>query len=170
MVFKFILGIDGWDIYHEISSRWMSLDFTDDKSTLVQVNAWCRQATGHYLNQCWPSSLPPLLDYRWHHHGHLDIMINKYEYRNCRAWLFDVIIKLSSEWRPNHGNVGFIIIQVSSVISFEHFIRKSMSILLATVLFVNKPISTIMMKTKNYHEYHFFKCFSPFSDFVAWLD
>ena len=26
----------------------------DDKSTLVQVMAWCRQATSHYLNQCWP--------------------------------------------------------------------------------------------------------------------
>ena len=30
---------------------------SDDKSTLVQVMAWCRQATSHYLNQCWPSSL-----------------------------------------------------------------------------------------------------------------
>ena len=28
------------------------LDLTDDKSTLVQVMAWCRQATSHYLNQC----------------------------------------------------------------------------------------------------------------------
>ena len=49
--------IDGWDICREISSRWMSLDFTDNKSTLVQVMAWCRQATSHYLNQCWPRSL-----------------------------------------------------------------------------------------------------------------
>ena len=30
-----------------------------DKSTLVQVMAWCHQATSHYLNQCWPISLPP---------------------------------------------------------------------------------------------------------------
>ena len=29
------------------------------KSTLVQVMAWCRQATSHYLSQCWPSSLLP---------------------------------------------------------------------------------------------------------------
>ena len=58
-VFKFILAIDGWDISHEISSRWMSLDLTDDKSTLVQVMAWCRQATSHYLSQCWPRSLSP---------------------------------------------------------------------------------------------------------------
>ena len=37
----------------------MSLDFTDDQSTLVQVMAWCRQATSHYLSQCWPRSLSP---------------------------------------------------------------------------------------------------------------
>ena len=35
----------------------MSLDFTDDQSTLVQVIAWCHQATSHYLSQCWPRSL-----------------------------------------------------------------------------------------------------------------
>ena len=37
----------------------MSLDLADDKSTLVQVMAWCRQATSHYLNQCWLRSLSP---------------------------------------------------------------------------------------------------------------
>ena len=29
------------------------------KSTMVQVMAWCRQATSHYLSQCWLSSLSP---------------------------------------------------------------------------------------------------------------
>ena len=37
----------------------MPQDFTDVKSTLVQVMAWCRQATSHYLNQCWPRSSMP---------------------------------------------------------------------------------------------------------------
>ena len=32
---------------------------TNDKSTLVQVMAWCCQATSHYLSQCWPSFLLP---------------------------------------------------------------------------------------------------------------
>ena len=32
---------------------------TDGKSTLVQVMAWCRQATRHYLSQCWSRSLSP---------------------------------------------------------------------------------------------------------------
>ena len=39
--------------------RWMPRDLTNDKSTLVQLMAWCRQATSHYLNQCWPRSQPP---------------------------------------------------------------------------------------------------------------
>ena len=39
--------------------RWMPQDLTDDKSTLVQVMAWCHQATSHYLSQCWLSPLSP---------------------------------------------------------------------------------------------------------------
>ena len=31
----------------------MPLDLTDDKSTLVQVMAWCLTAPSHYLSQCW---------------------------------------------------------------------------------------------------------------------
>ena len=45
---------DGWGISCKIALRWMPLDLTDDKSTLVQVMVWCRQATSHYLCQCWP--------------------------------------------------------------------------------------------------------------------
>ena len=59
VLFNPITTIDGWDIFCEIALRRMSLDLTDDKSTLVQVMAWCRQATSHYLSQCWPSSLAP---------------------------------------------------------------------------------------------------------------
>ena len=32
--------------------RWLPQNFTGDKSTLVQVMAWCRQATSHCLDQC----------------------------------------------------------------------------------------------------------------------
>ena len=58
-VFKLILVTDGWGIFCETTLRWMSLDLTDEKSTLVQVMAWCRQATSHYLSQYWPRSLTP---------------------------------------------------------------------------------------------------------------
>ena len=59
VIFKRILVIDGWGICYEIALIWMSLDFTDDQSTLVQVMAWCHQATSHYLNQCWPRYMSP---------------------------------------------------------------------------------------------------------------
>ena len=47
VIFKWILVIDGWSISCEIALIWMSLDFTDDQSTLVQVSP------------CWPRSLSP---------------------------------------------------------------------------------------------------------------
>ena len=41
VISKWILVIDGWVISCEIALIWMSLDFTDDQSTLVQIMAWC---------------------------------------------------------------------------------------------------------------------------------
>ena len=52
VIFKRILVIDGWGISCECH-------FTDDQSTMVWVMAWCRQATSHYLSQCWPRSHSP---------------------------------------------------------------------------------------------------------------
>ena len=43
----------------EIALKWMSLDFTDDQSTLVPVMTCCRQATSHYMSQYWPRSMSP---------------------------------------------------------------------------------------------------------------
>ena len=48
-----------WSIFCEIAIMWMPQYLTDHQSTLVQVMAWCRQATSHYLSQCWPGSLSP---------------------------------------------------------------------------------------------------------------
>ena len=59
LIFKLTFVNGGWGISYEISLRWMPLDLTDDKSTLVHVMAWCRQATSHYLSQCWPRSMSP---------------------------------------------------------------------------------------------------------------
>ena len=50
LIFQIISVIDGWGISCEVAHRWMSLDITDDKSTMVQVMAWC---------QCWPRSPSP---------------------------------------------------------------------------------------------------------------
>ena len=44
----------------EIALRWTAQQTFDDKSTLVQVMAWCRQATTHYLTQYyWHRSRSP---------------------------------------------------------------------------------------------------------------
>ena len=59
IIFKVILVIDGQGISFKIALKWMTLDFTDDKSTLVQVMAWCHQVTSHYLSQCWTRSMSP---------------------------------------------------------------------------------------------------------------
>ena len=44
VIFKLILVIGGWGMTCEIAVRWLPLDLTDDKSTLVHVMSWCRQA------------------------------------------------------------------------------------------------------------------------------
>ena len=59
VIFKLILVMDGWGISCEIVLTWTPQNLTDDKWTLVQVMAWCCQATSHYLSQCWPRSLWP---------------------------------------------------------------------------------------------------------------
>ena len=59
VILKLILVNGGWGISYEITLRWMPQDLTDDKSTLVQVMAWCRQATSHYLGQWWTRSMSP---------------------------------------------------------------------------------------------------------------
>ena len=59
----------------------MSQNPTDDKSTLVQVMAWCCQATSHYLSQWWPNSvmsyvIRPQWMYAWPFRGNnLQILI-----------------------------------------------------------------------------------------------
>ena len=37
----------------------MPWDLTEDKSSLVQVMRWRRQASSDYLSQFWPSSMSP---------------------------------------------------------------------------------------------------------------
>ena len=77
VIFKQILVIDGWGISCEIVLIWMSLDFTDNHLTLVQVMAWCRQAPSHYLSQCWPRSLSPYGVTRPHNYW-MEIFLRKY--------------------------------------------------------------------------------------------
>ena len=95
----------GWCIPCQIALRWMSEDFTDDKSTLCQVLAWCRQARSHYLSQCWPRSILPYGVTRPQWVSYIELKLNRlatswrmyvfpslreliYVYRTA-SWLFD---------------------------------------------------------------------------------
>ena len=49
---KLILRIDVLIISRAIALRWMPQELTNDSSILVQVIAWCCQATSHCLGQC----------------------------------------------------------------------------------------------------------------------
>ena len=57
--FKLILWINIWHISCEIGFRWVPYNAICDKSVLLQVMAWCHQATSHYLSQCWPRFMLP---------------------------------------------------------------------------------------------------------------
>ena len=43
VIFKLILVTDEWGIFYEIALRWISMNPTDDKSTILQAMAWYRQ-------------------------------------------------------------------------------------------------------------------------------
>ena len=79
VIFKLISVTDAWGISCKIALRWMPLDLTNDKSTLVQVMAWCRQATSHYLSQCWPWFMSP---YDMVSIGHKELIKSKPQTQN----------------------------------------------------------------------------------------
>ena len=57
LILKLISRIYTLRISCDIAIRWMPQYFTDDKSKLIQVMAWCRQAASHYMSQCLPKSM-----------------------------------------------------------------------------------------------------------------
>ena len=59
VIFNLVLLIGIFRSSHGNALQWMPQGLTDDMSTLVQVMACCRQATSHYLSQCWLSSSSP---------------------------------------------------------------------------------------------------------------
>ena len=80
IILRFIWQIYIMSISCEIVIRWLPQDLTSDKSTLVQIMAWCCQATSHYLSQCWPRSLSP-------HHATMP------------QWIKQIIISLKVDYK-----------------------------------------------------------------------
>ena len=100
------LVIDGWGTSSEIALKLLSLDLTDNKSTLVQVMAWCRQATSHYLSQCWLRSMSPygVTGSQWaitlkqkHNGRHFPDDTFKWIFLNENVW---ISIKISLKFVP----------------------------------------------------------------------
>ena len=79
--------IDAWGIPCEIALRWMSLAFADYKSTLVQVMAWCCQATSHHLSQCWPRSMSPFASPDYSYKGNEMHAALKTIFTNLFSWM-----------------------------------------------------------------------------------
>ena len=59
VIFKLALLICIFKSSYDTVAMWIPQEFTDNKSTSVQVMAWCRQAAIHYLSQCWHRSMSP---------------------------------------------------------------------------------------------------------------
>ena len=55
--FKPILLINIQSSPCEIDQMWMPQIRIDDESALIQVLAWYRQVTSHYLTRCWPNTV-----------------------------------------------------------------------------------------------------------------
>ena len=58
-IFKCNFVKDNVLIWIQISLNFVPKGGVDNKLSLVQVMAWCHQATSHYLSQCWPRSVSP---------------------------------------------------------------------------------------------------------------
>ena len=52
LIFKLITQNNSLGTNREIDLMWMPQNLVNDKSKLVQVLAWCRQATSNYMCQC----------------------------------------------------------------------------------------------------------------------
>ena len=115
MIFKLISVIDGWCISCEIAPKWMPLDLTNDKSALVHVIAWCRQATSHYPSQCIPRSLSPYgvtrpqcVNISWQIIGLNWLDINNHTTHHMHTWP-DFALLEEQLWRNNWQASGVLL-------------------------------------------------------------
>ena len=93
IIFKLNFVIDGWGISDQNVLGWMSLDLIEENSILVQVMAWCRQATSHYPNQYWPSPMWPSGITRLQRLNEWNIPVDNCRPQTCNEnWRFFVVI------------------------------------------------------------------------------
>ena len=75
---------------HSSDCHWTS---NNDKSTWVQVMAWCHQATSHYLSQCWPVLSHHMvllgnngLTYQNKNGSHFEVNILQLHFLKMKSW------------------------------------------------------------------------------------
>ena len=56
-IFRYAVVTIFMSVSNVIAFMWMAYDPTDDNSTVVEVMAWCFQATGRYMSQHWLRSM-----------------------------------------------------------------------------------------------------------------
>ena len=91
----------------QIVFRWLPDTLTNEKSILVQVKAWCHQATSHYLSECWPRSPSPYgiarpqwihgIDYIYEDRFQLP-MLSQFSEIIKKVCLYLCFLKIDSEW------------------------------------------------------------------------
>ena len=115
--FKLISTINILSIFCEIAIRWMPQHLIDHKSTLVQVMAWCHQATSHYLSQCWHRSMPSYgitgpqwvniemlsQQYRYSHYKDETLVRLFYLYTSYTGKTASFYLYLYLYWLPKHN-------------------------------------------------------------------
>ena len=109
------------DIFKRIfvnENDWMSIKISlkfipkcaiDNKSALVQVMAWHRQATSHYLNQCWPSSVTHICGTRGRWVNTMNTSSNRFSILIKRPEISKFLEKLLALWPVKNlpGSVDF---------------------------------------------------------------
>ena len=83
----------------------MPQNLTNEKSILVQVMAWCRQAASHCLSQCWPRSMSLYGNTKW-----VSLQkVHKYKIEaSCK-------IRVVHPWHENHNDDQLQILYLSPV-------------------------------------------------------
>ena len=89
-----------WAFAVKLLLRWMPQNLMNERSTLVHIMAWCRQATSHYLNPCLPRFMLPYGVTRPHWVKASQIIGTSHEHHGITNWrqlkyLFNSLCKLT---------------------------------------------------------------------------
>ena len=124
VISKHMLQPQFMNISCEIVTRRKIQNHTDDKSTLVQVMAWCHQATSHYLNQSGLIFQVSVFEIASCHEHYLCILEDVVDQHDSSSWIVQLL---------------YIVIQV-------HIHRLGFLDLLQVWIHTKGPNTSIMLK------------------------